>query len=724
MADELKIIISAKDDFSRVFKNLEGTMPLFAAGAVAAFATAAAAALSFTGSLVSMTVGIAEAHAKIFDMSQQLGLSTEFISKMQYAASLTGVDMEKLNMSMKKLQIGIGEASMGTGEAKKAFDMLGISVRDASGNVKTAEEIFPEIIEAFENIGSSSQKAALAAQIFGARSTEILQIMAEGKAGFKAMGEEAEKMGVSIGDKAARNADALDDALVKLKTSVSGVKAGIAQELMPVLTYLSTSMMEFIVENRTAIIEFAKTALEKMVTFFEFCGYGVAVLIDSWRGLNMIWETLKIGFYSLAETITRGLLALTEKVILFMQATNIGGVFDNALVKARNFYASAATAQAEFGEKASESWGKLNTIIDQGLAGDKVTKYADNVRTILAGIQLPEQEEKEPKGIPPFTDDNTNKMGANADKAKEISAASIQAINDQWAQYYLTETERVDLWYADQQRKLAGHTEALLKLSEVYNMKKFEADFAAQIAAQEQLRALHEEWTLTEMERLDSWYAVEQEKFQANEEALTMLKEIYAAKRTKIEESEKKKQKDLDQKDMLWKKEYQDGLTAVLAAGAGESATIAKAKAIFDTILATHSGAIKAYEALAWIPLVGPALGSAAAAAVIAFGMARLGTIKSQTYAAHGGMTYVPKESTYLLDRGERVLSPRQNEDLGEFMEGGGQGVNVGNVNIHVFENATNVNALKDMDRRDWEDIAAEKIIPAFKVLATQGIKT
>jgi len=715
MAEYLEIIIKAKDEFSGVMSNLTGGLP--GLGTVAA--AAGAAIVGAGAALISMTKSVGEAHAKLFDLSQQLGLSSEFLSKMQYSAQMSGVDMEKLNMSMKRLQVGIGEASMGTGEAKKSFDMLGISVRDASGNVKSAEDIFPEIAGALENIGSSSQKAAIAAGIFGARGIEVLQIMADGRQGLEDMWKEAEKFGLVVSEKAARNADAFDDSLVKVKGSMQGLKNTMAENLMPVLTALANRFANFVAENREAIIEFVKTSLDKLTTFVEYGAYGVAILIDAWRGLNMIWETLKIGFFSLAETVTRGLLALTEKSIMFMEATNIGGVFDNALVKAKNFYASAATAQAEFGEKASQSWSNLNTLMDQGMATAKVSEYAAAVREILAGLY-----EEGDAGIPPFTNKNAGAMVANAEKAKEVTAESIQSLIDQWGQYYLTETERVDLWYVQQQEKFAGNAEAMLLLNEIYNAKKLEADLGAQIAAQEALRALHEEWTLTEMERLDSWYAVEQEKFQANEEALTMLKEIYAAKRTKIEESEKKKQKDLDQKDMLWKKEYQDGLTAVLAAGAGESATIAKAKAIFDTILATHSGAIKAYEALAWIPLVGPALGAAAAAAVIAFGTARLGTIKSQTYAAHGGMTYVPKESTYLLDRGERVLSPRQNEDLGEFMEGGGQGVNVGNVNIHVFENATNVNALKDMDRRDWEDIAAEKIIPAFKVLATQGIKT
>jgi hypothetical protein len=37
--------------------------------------------------------------------------------------------------------------------------------------------------------------------------------------------------------------------------------------------------------------------------------------------------------------------------------------------------------------------------------------------------------------------------------------------------------------------------------------------------------------------------------------------------------------------------------------------------------------------------------------------------------AAHGGLGFVPKESTYLLDKGERVLSPNQNRDLVSFLQ-------------------------------------------------------
>lgn len=56
---------------------------------------------------------------------------------------------------------------------------------------------------------------------------------------------------------------------------------------------------------------------------------------------------------------------------------------------------------------------------------------------------------------------------------------------------------------------------------------------------------------------------------------------------------------------------------------------------------------------------------------------------------AHGGLDYVPKEQTYLLDKGERVLSPNQNKDLTNFMQGNQtSGSGVGEINIVVSVDA------------------------------------
>jgi tape measure domain-containing protein len=93
-----------------------------------------------------------------------------------------------------------------------------------------------------------------------------------------------------------------------------------------------------------------------------------------------------------------------------------------------------------------------------------------------------------------------------------------------------------------------------------------------------------------------------------------------------------------------------------------------KAFSIGQALIKTYESATGAFAALAPIPVIGPALGAAAAAAAVAMGMGQVRMIQQQQPAgiAHGGLDYVPSESTYVLQRGERVLSPRQNVEISE----------------------------------------------------------
>lgn len=114
-----------------------------------------------------------------------------------------------------------------------------------------------------------------------------------------------------------------------------------------------------------------------------------------------------------------------------------------------------------------------------------------------------------------------------------------------------------------------------------------------------------------------------------------------------------------------------------------------KAFAITQALINTYQSATSAFAALAPIPIVGPALGAAAAATAVMMGMQQVRQIKSQQPAgiAHGGMDYVPNESTYILQRGERVLSPKQNVEISAMARHyntGGQGGTSGGVSFSI----------------------------------------
>lgn len=72
--------------------------------------------------------------------------------------------------------------------------------------------------------------------------------------------------------------------------------------------------------------------------------------------------------------------------------------------------------------------------------------------------------------------------------------------------------------------------------------------------------------------------------------------------------------------------------------------------------------------------------------------------IEAATPIAHGGLDYVPEETTYLLDEGERVLSPRQNSDLTNYLANSENSKGGGDVNIHVQVTDSGVTAQSNQE--------------------------
>lgn len=88
-----------------------------------------------------------------------------------------------------------------------------------------------------------------------------------------------------------------------------------------------------------------------------------------------------------------------------------------------------------------------------------------------------------------------------------------------------------------------------------------------------------------------------------------------------------------------------------------------KAAAIAQAIVSTEVGAAKALE-------LGPIMGIPAASLIRGLGYASVGMIAATalTGMAHDGIDNVPKEGTWLLDQGERVVDRRTNGDLKNFL--------------------------------------------------------
>lgn len=121
------------------------------------------------------------------------------------------------------------------------------------------------------------------------------------------------------------------------------------------------------------------------------------------------------------------------------------------------------------------------------------------------------------------------------------------------------------------------------------------------------------------------------------------------------------------------------GLLGEQSAGYKAMFAMSKAFAVAQAIMNAPQTYSNVYTSASLIPMIGPYIAPVLAGAAVAIQVAQAAQIKSVnlTGMAHDGIGNVPKEGTWLLDGGERVLNPEQNKDLTNYLnnrkEGGAQ---------------------------------------------------
>lgn len=108
---------------------------------------------------------------------------------------------------------------------------------------------------------------------------------------------------------------------------------------------------------------------------------------------------------------------------------------------------------------------------------------------------------------------------------------------------------------------------------------------------------------------------------------------------------------------------------------------------------------------------LGPIAGPAKAAAIQAQGMVSAGIAAAQGISGmfHDGIDNVPNTGTYLLEKGERVVDRRLNEDLTKALAEGGSGVGGGSntlsINVNGVSDAETINRVISEQRPQFEQM-------------------
>lgn len=199
------------------------------------FAALVAAIVKVEQAMVSMTRESAAWADNIITLSAVTGQSTQQLQEFSYATDLIDVSVDTLRGSLAKMTNNMQDTMNGTGNAKNSFEALGVSVTGADGNMRAANEVFYETIDALGKVKNATERDAMAMDIFGRSAQELNPLIIQGASTLRQYAEEARKMGYVLDDEALSSLGAVDDALQRLKKTQEGVKNQIAVEFAPYL---------------------------------------------------------------------------------------------------------------------------------------------------------------------------------------------------------------------------------------------------------------------------------------------------------------------------------------------------------------------------------------------------------------------------------------------------------------------------------------------------------
>lgn len=215
MATDYKFRITAKDQtkgaFNSVNRNVNSTQAAMKklAGAFAGV-FAVRQLVMFGQESLQLADNIAE-------VADKLGLTTDFLQRMQFAAEQTGIATTTLNMGLQRFIRRVAEARNGTGEAKAALEQLGIALNDSEGNARSIEDILADVSDGLANTADSGEKVRLAFKFFDSEGVSLVSTLGDGSKALDALMESA--TGV-IPDETIRNAQEFNDIMGRLKRQV------------------------------------------------------------------------------------------------------------------------------------------------------------------------------------------------------------------------------------------------------------------------------------------------------------------------------------------------------------------------------------------------------------------------------------------------------------------------------------------------------------------------
>ncbi|MBQ2570823.1 MAG: phage tail protein [Ruminococcus sp.] len=378
----------AGDQFQKVGEVLKTVGKAMAAAAAAIGAGAVAAGKK----IWDMANDTAAAGDTVDKMSQKLGLSAKAYQEWDYVLSQSGADIESMGAGFKSLTNLVDKATSGNDAAAASFEKLGISTKELKD--MSREDIFALTVKRMQEMGDTTERAALANTIFGKSGQGLAPLLNQTAEATQELRDKANELGFVMSDEAVDASVKFTDSMDTLKRTFEGVKNSITSELLPGLTSITDGLTLLLTgsdgakdkiksganEIVTAIKKAIPQATEALKTVLDVIGeLAVDLLPDL---LNLVVDITTQLFTSLSESLPEILPVLFD-ALFSLHDTLISDVFPTLL---NSLMTVAGKLLDSFCEKIPELLNKLITFIGNIDLGKLLEQFLGAVEKIAAMI--------------------------------------------------------------------------------------------------------------------------------------------------------------------------------------------------------------------------------------------------------------------------------------------------------------------------------------------------
>jgi len=274
IVEELITILGLRQDpkAAGVASNF-GTMLKGLAGFAA---TAGAALIGVTAAVRTYALGQSEAIDAMADFADVVGINVERLQELEYAQKLSGGTAESLRADIERLQETMVDAR--TGKFNEGLSQLGIAATDASGKVRTADELLVAIAKSME--GMSKQRQSQFAKALRI-TPDTLRLLQRGEAGIAGLSKEARSLGLILDRQAVEKSGQFGDALDRVKAITDAVGKSISVGLLPSMTLAAQGFADWVLLNREWISTGIKQVIDGVGQGFSMFGKVIKSIVGT-----------------------------------------------------------------------------------------------------------------------------------------------------------------------------------------------------------------------------------------------------------------------------------------------------------------------------------------------------------------------------------------------------------------------------------------------------------